>query len=126
MKGGQKMHKKLDLLYKYHNMAYHNLLCYSKNYAMTEVKEGFETEWKQAKEECELLEEMISSQKMEGKKTAAQDEQLFIQKKDFIKSLTRIQINLLEGLLHEFPQVATEDPEIFEELEGLKAEIATL
>jgi hypothetical protein len=42
---------------------------------MTEAKEGFELEWKQAKEECELLEEMISSQKMEGKKTAAQDEQ---------------------------------------------------
>lgn len=30
-------------------MAYHNLLCYSKNYLMSEPKEGWEHEWQEAK-----------------------------------------------------------------------------
>jgi len=50
---------KKELLQKYYDLACHNLLCYSKNWAMTEPKEGYEVEWKQAKEECALLEEMI-------------------------------------------------------------------
>lgn len=51
--------RKMDLLYKYHNRACHNLMCYSKNMLMTEPKEGYENEWQQAKEECRLLDEMI-------------------------------------------------------------------
>ena len=50
---------KLELLKKYENMASHNLFCYSRNLGMTEPKEGFERQWKQAKEECKLLEEMM-------------------------------------------------------------------
>lgn len=50
---------KIGLLKKYHDMACHNLFCYSRNYAMTEPKEGYETEWKQAGEEVKLLDEMI-------------------------------------------------------------------
>ena len=50
---------KIGLLKKYHDMACHNLFCYSRNYAMTEPKEGYEAEWKQAGEEVELLKEMI-------------------------------------------------------------------
>ena len=36
-------------------MAFHNLLCYSANYAMTIPKEGFEQEWKDAKLELAKL-----------------------------------------------------------------------
>lgn len=50
---------KKDLLKKRYEMACHNLLCYSKNYAMSEAKEGYEAQWKLANEECELLQEMI-------------------------------------------------------------------
>lgn len=50
---------KIELLKKYHDMACHNLFCYSRNYAMTEPKEGYEAEWKQAGEEVKVLEEMI-------------------------------------------------------------------
>lgn len=50
---------KKELFKKYYDMACHNLLCYSKNYLMTEAKDGFENEWKQANEECELLKQLI-------------------------------------------------------------------
>ncbi|GAB6170757.1 hypothetical protein JCM15765_02350 [Paradesulfitobacterium aromaticivorans] len=50
---------KLEVLQKYYDWACHNFLCYSKNYLLTEPKKGFETEWKQANEECELLKQMI-------------------------------------------------------------------
>ena len=53
---------KIELLKQYHDMACHNLFCYSRNYAMTEPKEGYEAEWKQAGEEVKLLEEMIGQQ----------------------------------------------------------------
>lgn len=50
---------RVELLSKYYEMACHNLLCYSNSYAMEQAKEGFEEEWRQAKAECELLQEMI-------------------------------------------------------------------
>ena len=50
---------KLELLSKYVDQANHNFFCYSRNYAMTEPKEGFERQWKQAKEECELLDVLM-------------------------------------------------------------------
>jgi len=55
---------KVELLKKYHGMACYNLFCYSRNYAMTEPKEGSEAEWKQAGGEVELLEEMIKEQQL--------------------------------------------------------------
>ena len=54
---------RLFLLAKYEEMAYHNLLCYSKNYAMTVPKEGYEDEHKKCKEEIRLLNEMIADLK---------------------------------------------------------------
>lgn len=36
-------------------MASHNLMCYSADYSMTEPKEGFEAEYKEASEEVEML-----------------------------------------------------------------------
>jgi hypothetical protein len=48
-----------ELLQKYLEMANHNLLCYSRNYAMTEFKDGYKKEWNEANEEIELLESMI-------------------------------------------------------------------
>lgn len=51
--------EKMDLLKKYLDMACHNLLCYSKNYAMSEPKEQFVQEWNEAQEEIELLKEMV-------------------------------------------------------------------
>ena len=64
---------KIELLEKYHDMACHNLFCYSRNYAMTEPKEGYEAEWKQAGEEVKLLEEMIKQ--LDEKKKAAPTEE---------------------------------------------------
>ncbi|ACV64875.1 hypothetical protein Dtox_4208 [Desulfofarcimen acetoxidans DSM 771] len=52
--------QKIGLLQKYYEMACHNLLCYSKNYAMNQPKEKYESEWKEAQAECELLQEMIN------------------------------------------------------------------
>lgn len=40
-------------------MASHNLMCYSANYSMTEPKEGFEAEYKEASEEVEMLQAWI-------------------------------------------------------------------
>lgn len=38
------------------DMACHNLLCYSANYAMTQPKKGYEKEWKEAQEEINIIE----------------------------------------------------------------------
>lgn len=51
---------KRDLLQKHYDMAYHNLMCYSKNLAMDTAKEGFEEEWQNALNERDLLKEMIN------------------------------------------------------------------
>ncbi len=65
--------QKKRLLQKYYEMACHNLMCYSRNYLMElEQKEGFETEWKQANEECLLLQEMMDELDAQGQKEAAQ------------------------------------------------------
>lgn len=50
---------RLDIIKKQYDMACHNLLVYSSNYLMDSPKTGFELEWKQAKAECELLEEWL-------------------------------------------------------------------
>lgn len=50
---------KRSLLERYREKAYHNLLCYSRKYAMTEAKPGYEKEWSRCREEYELLDEMI-------------------------------------------------------------------
>lgn len=47
--------KELKLIDRYFEKAQHNLLSYSKDYAMTEPKEGYEKEWKETKEEIETL-----------------------------------------------------------------------
>jgi hypothetical protein len=62
---------RIELLKKYYDMACHNLLCYSRNYAMTVPKEGFEVEWKQVNEECELLQEMIKQYEVAQQKETA-------------------------------------------------------
>ncbi|MTI84348.1 MAG: hypothetical protein FH756_10685 [Firmicutes bacterium] len=57
-----KVNQKRELLQKYYEMACHNLLCCSKNYAMDQAKEGFEGEWKQYQVECEILQEMMAEE----------------------------------------------------------------
>lgn len=77
--------EKMDLLKKYLDMASHNLLCYSKNYAMTEPKDEYEKEWQETREEIELLKEMIKD--TEKEKTAVPLEQQFISRDLVIKAL---------------------------------------
>ena len=60
---------KKDLLLQYLEMAIHNLLCYSRNYLMSEPKEGYEKEWNEAQEEVHLLDEMIEPLKADKKNT---------------------------------------------------------
>ncbi len=50
---------RLDILKEKHVMECHNLLCLSKNLAMTAPKEGREKEWKEAREKVEILEKWI-------------------------------------------------------------------
>lgn len=47
-------------------MASHNLMCYSASYAMTEPKEGFEAEYKEASEEVEMLQAWIKEFRHDG------------------------------------------------------------
>lgn len=54
---------RLELLKEVQDMVNHNLLCYSKDYFMNNVKEGYETEWEREKQKSELLEEMIAEEK---------------------------------------------------------------
>ena len=69
--------QKEELLKKYYDMACHNLLCYSKNYGMSEAKEGYEAEWSQAEAECNLLQEMMAElDEQEQKEAALVSEQL--------------------------------------------------
>ncbi|MCX7841511.1 MAG: hypothetical protein N2489_00360 [Clostridia bacterium] len=77
---------KIELLKKYHDMACHNLFCYSRNYAMTEPKDGYEAEWKQAGEEVELLEEIIEQQKKAASHEEAAKEKIL----KFKKSLSEL------------------------------------
>ena len=50
---------KRDILVARLEMASHNLLCYSANYAMTQAKPGMEMEWAECLEEVNLLEKWI-------------------------------------------------------------------
>ncbi len=54
-----KIASRLEILYTRKDMAYHNLLCYSSNYAMTEPKEGYSKEWQESKAEAEVIEAWI-------------------------------------------------------------------
>lgn len=56
----------LEYLEKQRDMAYHNLLCYSRNYGMTAPKENQDKEWNEAKEECRIVEELIVMMKGEA------------------------------------------------------------
>lgn len=51
---------RISLLKKYLDQACHNCLCYSKNYAMTEPKDEYKKEWQEARQEIEMLEQMIA------------------------------------------------------------------
>lgn len=51
--------QKRKLLEKLYDKACNNLLCYSANCLMDRAKEGYLSEWVEAKEECQLLEEMV-------------------------------------------------------------------
>lgn len=49
-------------------MATHNLLCYSKNYLMTEPRPGFEREYQEALHEVEALKRnLVLQEKLEEK-----------------------------------------------------------
>lgn len=59
---------RLQLFEEIYNLHTYNLLCYSKNYLMTEPKEQFIQEWKREKEKVALLNEIIKEEKQkEGK-----------------------------------------------------------
>ena len=40
----------------------HNLLCYSKNLAMTDYKEGYSSEWSNSKEKVQLFTQLLKEQ----------------------------------------------------------------
>ena len=64
-------------------MATHNLLCYSKNYLMTEPRPGFEREYQEALHEVECLKRLVVLQKSKKKKLKEPRERsLFSVKKD--------------------------------------------
>ncbi len=48
-----------DVLCKALQMADHNLLCYSRTYGMNSPKEGMEAKWEEAREESQILKEML-------------------------------------------------------------------
>jgi len=49
-------------------MATHNLLCYSKNYLVTEPRPGFEKEYQEALHEVECLKRLLAIQKKQEEK----------------------------------------------------------
>lgn len=40
-------------------MAWHNRLCYSKNFLMNEPKQGYEKEFEESVRDCEIVKELI-------------------------------------------------------------------
>lgn len=46
------------ILTEMRDMAWHNVLCYSKNYAMDEPKDGMREKWETAKAEAEIIDQM--------------------------------------------------------------------
>ena len=53
---------RLQLFEEVYGNCIHNLLCYSKDYLMTEPKEQFVKEWKIEKEKAELLNEIVQEE----------------------------------------------------------------
>jgi hypothetical protein len=48
-----------DVLKEMNDMAWHNVLCYSANYAMTKPKAGSEAEWERAWAKAEIVDQMV-------------------------------------------------------------------
>jgi hypothetical protein len=55
---GEYVMTKIELLEKYKDQAYYNLMCYSKNLAMTIPREEYVKEWNEAQEEVDLIREI--------------------------------------------------------------------
>jgi hypothetical protein len=48
-----------SILKEMQDMAWHNVLCYSKNYAMSEPRDGRRAEWERALAKAEIIEQMF-------------------------------------------------------------------
>lgn len=59
---------RLEYLEKKREMEYHNLLCYSRNYSMTVPKVGMGEQFKECKESCRIIEELLAEEKGESTK----------------------------------------------------------
>lgn len=57
---------KLQLFEEMHTLYVHNLLCYSKDYLMTQPKKEFVNEWKKEKEKVGLIEKIIEEEKIKS------------------------------------------------------------
>lgn len=64
------MSKRLEVLNGLLERSAHNLFCYSRNYAMTQPKNGYESEWNKAREECDVLDELILMERNDNKAAA--------------------------------------------------------
>ena len=64
------MSTRLDVLNRLLERSAHNLFCYSRNYTMTHPKDGYESEWNKAREECDVLDELILMEKEDMKAKA--------------------------------------------------------
>ncbi len=58
---------RLEFLQEIEDMVNHNLLCYSKNYLMTEPKEQYKEEWQREREKSEIINQMIQDEKQKVK-----------------------------------------------------------
>jgi len=54
---------RLSILKEMQDRAWYDALCYSANYGMTKPKEGYEAQWKEAKEKARLIDQMVKEQK---------------------------------------------------------------
>lgn len=50
----------LEYLNECKEMAWHNRLCYSANYAMTKPKAGYEVQYSEAVRDCEIVDELLT------------------------------------------------------------------
>lgn len=57
---------RLSVLKEMQDMAWHNLFCYSANYAMTKPKEGAEEQWAATKAKADIIDQMIAEAKLEA------------------------------------------------------------
>lgn len=58
---------RLEFLQDIENMVNHNLLCYSKNYLMTEPKEQYKEQWQREQEKSKIVNQMIKEEKQKVK-----------------------------------------------------------